>query len=210
MQNSVYSVANKIGDYVNSTIIRLQSGSLDRGPCTSSARASLAKLRRFGMPGAGSWISTGYDILSGLPDFGLSRRDEQRMLKAVACALKLYAYHQQSNNESMALLKYPEGSHPRTFGWSCWRLRPNADEAKGVLNRMASIEAAADFDGVEVHLRALISQMNGEKTKVDYRLLARDLYLMQFEGCHDDVFLHWARDYFSGHRKEENAADEKN
>lgn len=205
MNSGIYDVANMVGEHVNKTIIRLQSGSLNRGPSTSSARASIAKLRRFGMPGSGSWIATGYDVFSGLPDLNLSQRDEKRMINAVAGALRLYAYHQQSNSDSMALLEDKEENRSTSFGWSCARLKLiRPDKESGIQRRLSSIEAASDFNGFEVNARALVTQMKDAGVKIDYFRLARDLYLMQFDGFRSDVFMRWARDYYSSFQKGEN------
>lgn len=208
MSSGIYAVANAVGEHVNKTIIRLQSGSLDKGPSTSAARASIARLRRFGMPGLGSWIATGYDVFSGLPDLALSQRDEKRMVNAVMGALRIYACHQQSSPTSVALLRNEEKSRSTSFGWSCSCLKlREQNKEPGIRRRLSSIEAASDFNGFEVNIRALVTQMKDAGVKVDYFRLACDLYLMQFDGFRDDVFMRWARDYYSSFQKGE--ADSK-
>lgn len=200
MSTSIYQNANLIGAYVARKVLRLQSAFLGSGSGSADARASLARLRRLDKPSGGAWASAGDELFSGLPDIGASRKDEDRMLKTIKASLKLYALHQQSKQKPMALNPKDADddnySSRRTFGWSCRQIEPDIDNAAGVVRRLVSVEAARDFAGIENCLRGLIQLMRANDVPVDYYLLARDLYLMQFDGCRDDVFMCWSRDYY--------------
>ena len=62
---------------------------------------------------------------------------------------------------------------------------------------MAAMEGIRDIDGVLHHMRALIELMKNNDVRVDYYLLGRDLFLMQFPSARGDVFMRWGRDYFT-------------
>ncbi|MBM6868152.1 type I-E CRISPR-associated protein Cse2/CasB [Collinsella tanakaei] len=205
MSESVSQAALQVGAYVARKVAGLQSALLGTGSATASARGSLARLRRLDKPSGGSWATAGGEIFLGLPELDLSKRDEDRMLRAVKVALKLYALHQQSQQKPMAITKKDdEQNEPpfrRSFGWSCRAIEYDLDEASGVVRRMASVEAARDFAGIETCLRGLIQLMRAEDVQVDYCQLGRDLYLLQFDGYRDEVFMRWSRDYYRSYEK---------
>lgn len=196
---SIYDRASKVAFFVQKKVSRLQRAYVGKGSDAAAARASLARLRRLGMPGGASWISVGEDLFEGLLDLGLSAADEQRALRAVTAALRLYSYHQQSRDVPMAIVSVPKekGAFRRSFGWSCRRIEYDKDKSKGVRRRMAAMEGIGDIDGIEHHMRALIMLMRDKGVCVDYYLLARDLFLLQFPGVRGDVFLRWGKDYFT-------------
>ena len=203
MSRSILQEADAIAGFVVRKIKRLQDGSFVKAPTSSSSRASLARLRRLGTPGS-AWMAVGSDLFEGWPELLLSARDEERMTNAIVGALRLYAYHQQSKQVSMAwtaddsaMGEDSVAPRHRSFGWSCWALEPDREKSQGVRRRMASIEAASDFAGIEHNLRALVTLMRNKDVKVDYWSLACDLYLVQFEGAHDAVFMRWAREYYA-------------
>lgn len=216
MSSSIKDEAEAIARFVTGKILQLQGGR-GKAPTSSSSRATLARLRRLGAPGC-SWMTVGMDLFDGWPEISFhgqcANRSEEKMTNAIAGALRLYACHQQSKQISMAWLPNDsdgEGirTEPRfrSFGWSCWALEPDRDKSDGIRRRMASVEAASDFEGMEHHLRGLVTMMRGKNVKVDYWSLAQDLYLMQFEGSHDGVFIRWARDYYAQKRQADFPSD---
>ncbi|HIR01576.1 MAG TPA: type I-E CRISPR-associated protein Cse2/CasB [Candidatus Aveggerthella stercoripullorum] len=212
MSRSIFQEADAIAGFVVRKIRRLQDGSSFKAPTSSSSRASLARLRRLGTPGS-AWMAVGSDLFEGWPELSLSARDEKRMANAIVGALRLYAYHQQSKQVSMAwtaddsaMGEDSVAPRHRSFGWSCWALEPDREKSQGVRRRMASIEAASDFAGIEHNLRALVTLMRSKDVKVDYWSLTRDLYLVQFDGTHDAVFMRWARDYYAPKQAGEDSA----
>ena len=195
---SLYKRANGVALFTQKKIARLQRAYVGKGSDAADARASLARLRRLGMPGGTSWVSVGDDLFEGLLDLGLSEVDEKRALCAITAALRLYAYHQQSKDSPMAITSPSEETRARrSFGWSCRRIEYNKDKAKGVRRRMAAIEGVRDMDGIEHHMRALIMLMRDKGVSVDYYQLTHDLFLLQFPSARGDVFMRWGRDYFT-------------
>lgn len=195
-------VAREVGGYASAKVMGLQRRYLAQD---ASARATLARLRRLDTPGGGYWMMTGEDLFSGIPDWGSW---ESRALLSIKSALKLYAIHQQSVSQGVAVsgAEWPAGS----FGYACSRISsgPNGNGAQGVRRRMAGIEAAEDLSGVETYMRALVRLMRnatehlegglpaGRPVRLDYGRLATDLFLIQSSEHREQVFLRWARDYY--------------
>lgn len=196
---SLYERAHEVALFTQRKIAWLQRAYVGKGSDAADARASLARLRRLGMPGGTSWASVGEDLFEGLLDLALSEADEKRALRAITAALRLYAYHQQSKDSPMDITSSPgeTGVQRRSFGWSCRCIERDKDKAKGVRRRMAAIEGVRDMDGIEHHMRALIMLMRDKGVRVDYYLLTRDLFLLQFPSVRGDVFIRWGRDYFT-------------
>lgn len=206
---SLYERAHEVALLTQGKIARLQRAYVGRGSDAAGARASLAHLRRLGMPGGASWVFVGEDLFEGLLDLTLSEADEKRALRAITVALRLYAYHQQSKDSPMAITSSSGEADARrhSFGWSCRRIEYDKDKAKGVRRRMAAIEGVRDMDGIEHHMRALIMLMKDKGVRVDYYQLTRDLFLLQFPSARGDVFMRWGRDYFTT-KSDETTADE--
>ena len=196
---SLYERAHEVALFTQRKIARLQRAYVGKGSDAADARASLARLRRLGVPGGTSWAFVGEGIFEGLLDLHLSEADERRALRAITTALRLYAYHQQSKDSPMAITSSPKEADARrhSFGWSCRRIEYDKDKAKGVRRRMAAIEGLRDMDGIEHHMRALIMLMRDKGVRVDYYQLTRDLFLLQFPSARGDVFMRWGRDYFT-------------
>lgn len=197
--SSLWNDASAIGGYVNGRVLSLQRRYLGNGAQNASARATLAQLRSLGTPGQSAWAIVGGELFENMPELGLSARDERRMLRAIVGTMSLYARHQQGNEMGVALSRADgDGAkRPRSFGWSCRMIEPDLDESEGVRRRMQGIEAASDFSGVMYYARGLVDLMKRKPVPVDYGLFARDLYLVQFYGASDRVFLTWSRDYYT-------------
>ena len=201
---SAYQNASIVGGYVNRKVLGFQRRYLSNGHDASEGRATLARLRKLGTAG-GSLFAAGSELFADLPDLALDPKEEKRVLNTVMAAFRLYARHQQSESVPMAICEQGDedarNALRRSFGWSCWKAGSAAgkrgqDKAPGIKRRLASLETASDFDGIELQLRGLISIVKTEDVPVDYFLLARDLYLLQIPSCRKDVFLRWSRDFY--------------
>lgn len=204
MLSDMLDQSRAIGGYVAQKVARLQANLLGKGPGVSSARAALAQLRRLSGSGLSSWVRAGEVLFDGMPDLDLSEKSEERMMGSVKASLCLYAYHQQSKNEHMALVRHAgDGGRSQSFGESCRCLVVrNSKLSAGVSRRLSSAEAATSIAGVEQCLRGIVFLLREEGVPVDYGRLARDLYSLQFEGMHDQIFMRWARDYYRSSRSE--------
>lgn len=204
---SLFYRAKDVALFAQTKIAGLQRAYLSQGSGAANARASLAQLRRLGMPGGSSWISVGENLFDKLLELDLSDADEKRALFATTTALQLYAYHQQSKNRPMAItVRSEEGNKGcRSFGWSCRCIEYDKDKSAGIRRRLAAMEGIRDIKGLEHHMRALIMLMRDKDVQVDYCLLTRDLFLLQIPSMTNDVFMRWSRDYFTASENEEAA-----
>lgn len=205
---TVREASRKVEQCVNQKIGKLQNGYRQR---LASSVATLARLRKLDTPGGGSWMVVGEEIFSQLPDFGLGRESDQKALRSIKAALKLYAIHQQSKKTDMAVFTQTGGRPVGSFGWACHQITLSDGDAGavGVRRRMASVEAAGDdFTGVETCLRPLIRQMKAKNIPLNYGALAKDLFLIQFDDAREDVFLRWARDYYTPKPVDQSASNQ--
>lgn len=126
-------------------------------------------------------------------------------LKSVCATLELYAWHQQSKSYPVAWMATEEADKPKSFARACRAMNFDLEQAQGVRRRLASIEAASNFSGVLISIRALIRLMKSAKDSqgkslflsFDYGELARDLYLMQLsDKARQSVMSRWGAEYF--------------
>lgn len=192
---SISSCAKTIGASVNRKIGGLQSAYLAG---SSSARASLARLRKTDQQGGAAWIVVGEELFEELPDLGYGPAVEHKELASIRTSLRFYAMLQQSRKYPVALIgsKGSEGS----FGTACGRITSGPDDkgAPGVRRRMTVLESATDFNSLENGLRSLIQLMRASDSQIqlDFGRLAGDLFKLQFEDMRQEVFETWARDYY--------------
>lgn len=198
------SLANATGSYARTCILRVQSSLLGEGGDTASAKATLSQWRRMATSDDYSLLSLGEGFLSAWPEERLGApRSGTRQLNSICATLGLYAWHQQS-------LSYPvcdvssDRHRANTFAKACRLIEYDLDSATGVRRRLSGVEAAVDFNGIILNIRALISLMKSARTQdmgkrqisFDYGTLARDLYLMQASSARKWVINRWGIDYF--------------
>lgn len=204
--------AGLVGSFAAAKIARLQTSIFGKGPMTPvAARASLAKLRRLGTADGDGWMSVGNQFFEDWPEDELGRPlisngQPTCGLQAIQSALRLYALHQQSQNQEMAMdgRRACADAYNGAFGWACWEfVHKKPTSFDGIRRRLAAIEnVVGDYDGVLYQVRGLITFLRSGGIKLDYRVFASDLYLLQFEGMRDRVLPRWAKDFYLVHRSE--------
>lgn len=224
---SIEKRARLVERHVMSKIAPLQKSLLENRGEASRARAALARLRRLTSSGDVAWTLVGSDIFEGWPEELECPHEaavdvaQDRALMAVCGVLGLYALHQQSESQPMAIMQDPEQGplpdHKRvSFGRACRQIAPNLDDADGIRRRLVALESLCrqgvrcDMDGVLYNMRGLVTLMKSAKprpVRLDYGLLAHDLYLLQFHGACDAIMMRWGRDYFSYQPAGEGAID---
>ncbi len=204
--------ARVVGSFVAGRIAYLQAGLFGEGPGASQARASLAKLRRLGTAADGGWMSVGDQLFEGWPEDKLGQPllwdgRPTRELLAVQAALRLYALHQQSQKQAMAIdgRRAQPGAYNGAFGWACRRIEPDRTTPGGVQTRLSSIEGAVDYDGILYQVRGLVALLRSKGVALDYYTFASDLYLLQFDAARDAVLARWAKDFYLGHRADQDS-----
>ena len=161
---------------------------------TPSARALRAQLRGALSQEAGS-VPALWDLtLDGRP--GSLGDDPTRGEKAVHGALTLWALHQGSNTRPM----HDTSDHPRSFASA---IRVVAEGQKGdkraeetpIYRRFSAAVQAPTFDGLLVHLRSLISQLEAAEIPCDYAQLGADLFTWQDPRRRTSVMRQWGRQF---------------
>lgn len=203
-QSDLNDLAYGTGSYARARILRLQSSLLGEGSGSASARATLAQWRKMATGDDYTLLGLGAELLNSWPEDRLGiPRSGSWQLNSLCATLGLYAWHQQS-------LSYPvcdvstENHRAITFATACRLIEYDIDNAGSVRRRLSGIESAADFQGVVLNVRALISLMKGARDKsmakrrisFDYGALARDLCLIQVDWARKRVIDQWGIDYF--------------
>jgi len=161
---------------------------------TPSARALRAQLRGALSREAGSVPELGALTLDGRP--GYLGDEPTRGEKAVHGALTLWALHQGSNTRPM----HDTSDRPRSFA-SAIRVvaegqsgDKRAEEAP-IYRRFSAAVQAPTFEGLLVHLRSLVSQLEAAEVPCDYAGLAADLFTWQDPCRRTSVMRNWGRQF---------------
>ncbi|NLE80256.1 MAG: type I-E CRISPR-associated protein Cse2/CasB [Rhodococcus sp.] len=173
--------------HVSTRVSSLQAGYLAE---TSSAAASLARLRRAVNSEPGSDPAVWSEIFEGLPEVLVGRTDSPSTHERAAhSAITLFAIHQQSKDIPM---------HQRGvgFGTAVRRLGVHTGNPDSVLRRFHAVGTATAFSEVLHHARGLITQLRSARIPLDYGRFAVDLADLQFPRSADRVRLAWGRDYY--------------
>ena len=161
---------------------------------TPSARALRAQLRGALSREAGS-VPELWDLtLDGRP--GYLGDEPTRGEKAVHGALTLWALHQGSNTRPM----HDTSDRPRSFA-SAIRVvaegqsgDKRAEEAP-IYRRFSAAVQAPTFEGLLVHLRSLVSQLEAAEIPCNYAGLAADLFTWQDPCRRTSVMRNWGRQF---------------
>lgn len=177
--------ASSIAAIVGQRISALQRGYLRD---SSAAVAALARLRRAAGKPAGSVLDIvehthAEEFVRGWDDDAPSYAEN-----AAHVAMTLYALHQQSQRVAMHVPGRPFGSAVRG-------LAPDARPDGPVARRFAALGTADSFAELSHHLRGLVQLMRSAGVRLDYGLLARDLWLWQLPDRAHRVRSRWGRDY---------------
>ena len=163
-----------------------------------ATRVALAKLRR----GLGKKPGTLPDLweytLEGLDDELLSHTGNPTYEEwAIYLALTLYAYHQQGQTRSMHKFGASFGDAVRLLATE----GSIGKRSEAVTRRMQALVSADSIESIAIHLRSLVGQLRSHVIPLDYVLLAKDLYGLQYEDSKDKITLRWGQDYYKKYAK---------
>lgn len=181
-KQTVYQVTNRI------------LNRLDSMRSTSSGKGLLSNLRRSTGRPLSEVIVALPMILEEIPEEMLGKSDQLNYAeRAIFTCLQIYASHQQGKSESVndnSKEKY------MNFGESLRSIRKGEDTA-ALDRRFNAMITASTFDAFAYYLRQLVQIMKSKSslTKVNYALLAQDLFTFQL-GFSESVRLRWARSYY--------------
>jgi CRISPR system Cascade subunit CasB len=183
------SLALQISQFVHARITRL---SQTNNPSTIAA--TLAKLRRGIGKEPGSQPELWEVTLDGLPE-SLQGNDERPSFgeRAVHTALTLFALHQQGKDIKEKCMSEPD----TTLGEAIRQMiRRNPDREAAIKRRFMAAVTADSYEELVWHLRGLVQLLRAAEVKLDYPLLAKELYRYQFPGNRDRIRLHWGRQFY--------------
>lgn len=165
-----------------------------------TTKALLASLRRGAGKTPGELPELWGAFLNELPEDLLGRTGKISPAEdAVYQALCLYALSTKGGE-----LKNDPNEEGITLGRACGKLALcNENDKERILNRLKIVLASNQH--INVHLRNLIKLLADKDIKLDFALLAGDLYSYHFPEGRDQVRLRWARDFY----KKDNKAEEK-
>ncbi|MGW6418375.1 type I-E CRISPR-associated protein Cse2/CasB [Streptomyces sp. NPDC055055] len=173
-----------------------QHGYLNDDP---RAVAALARLRRGAGKPAGH-LPDLWDLIDtqrlhdarreGRP---LSEAELARAEDALHVTLTLWAWHQQSRRAGMHQVHQPQ--RPRGLGAAVHRAMPNNDIDDSLRKRLVRTGTAPDLATLAHRLRDLVTLLRREEVRLDYGLLAGQLYQWQWPGGADRVRTAWGRSF---------------
>lgn len=187
------SKKEEVGKYVYGQIKKLNE-EIDSG----AGKAMLAKLRRGAGKTPGEIPELWGIFLNGLPDEMLRRNGKPTESEwAIYIALTMFALHQQGSSESV----HKNGI---SFGKAVSMLmsEPSDDERQRVLRRFGPAVTAKDMYELSHHMRCLIELMRNMGIKLDYVMLAKDIYDFQFNEGKKKVQLRWGQDFYYNEKGE--------
>ena len=181
------SAGTKIGRYVYAQIERLTENMKYGG-----GKAMLANLRRGAGKMPGELPELWGIFLNGIPEEMLSRNGQPTKEEwAIYLSLTLFALHQQGNTDSV----HKDGI---SFGKAAAMLmNDNSDDERvRVLRRFGPAVTADSMNELSHHMRCIVEMMRAKAIKLDYVMLAKDLYYFQSEEGRKKTLLRWGQDFY--------------
>ncbi len=181
------SVREKVGNYVYGQITLLADNMKNSG-----GKAMLAKLRRGAGKTPGELPELWGLFLNNIPDEMMSKNGEPTRAEwAIYLSLTLFALHQQGNSDSVHAEKISLGKAAALL-----MNEPTDDERERILRRFGPVVTAKDMSELSHHMRCLIELIRSKGIKLDYVMLAKDIYDFQFDEGKKKIQLRWGQDYY--------------
>lgn len=194
------SRGGQISEFVHGRITRLKHTNNQ-----SMIAAFLAKLRRGIGKEPGSHPEIWELTIAGLPESLQGIGDQPSYgERAVHTSLTLFALHQQGKDiktKCMSESGVALGIAMRQL------IQRNPDREAAIKRRFTAAVTADSYEELVWHLRGLIQLLRAEDVKLDYPLLAKDLFRFQLPDSRDRIRLQWGRQFY--HRPSEGRADNK-
>jgi CRISPR system Cascade subunit CasB len=123
----------------------------------------------------------------------LSEGEVDRASEALHVACTLWAQHQQGRGVGMHELHRPE--RPRGLGSAVRRLMAPGEIDEPVRTRLVRAGNAAGLPNLAFRLRDIVTLLRREDIRLDYAVLAGQLYQWQWPGGPDRVRTAWGRSF---------------
>lgn len=189
----------EVKDFVYKKIIMLE-----KEANSGEGKARLAQLRKGLGKIPGDEPNLFGILLQEMPESFLSNTGEPTKEEwACYIALTLYAKHQQGkniNDNNMNTFEHVSlGTAMRLLA-----LKQGDNNAmKRIQKKYKSLGEALDIKALAYYLRGIISLLSNKTIKLNYALLAADLYEIQFEESKSKVILRWGQDLYKVKKEEE-------
>ncbi len=173
------------------------------------ARSRLAVLQRGAGKAPGEIPEIFGTVLRGMPS-GFIGEDGAASKEEWACftALTLFALHQQGNNVEKNCVNTKNYVSIGTAAGKLKATQADANADERILGRIRQITSASDISGAAWHLRSLIQLFKKNGIKINYQLLAEDLYTWQFPDGKNKISLKWGQDFFRKTKTEDKEDEE--
>ncbi len=197
------SKKEKIGRFVSEKIHILQAEA-DYG----GGKAQMANLRRGIGREPGELPQLFGIILQDMPeeflsDEGIATSEEW----ACYISLTLFAMHQQGYDIKSQPMHTSKGI---SIGRALAKLAASYEDANAeqrMLQRMQTLATSVDMKELSHHLRGIVQLLKSKGISLDYEMLTKDLYELQFPDGKNHVCLRWGRDFY---RKDDSREMEEN
>lgn len=193
MSEKIVSSREKVGKYVYGQIAMLTENMKYSG-----GKAMLANLRRGAGKTPGELPEIWGVFLNSIPEDLLSRNGEPTKGEwAIYIALTMFALHQQGNSGSV----HEDGI---SVGKAAAKLMNDRsdDERERVLRRFGPAVTANDMYELSHYMRCLIELMRSKNIRLDYVMLAKDIFDYQFSEGKKKVQLRWGQDFYYNEKGE--------
>ena len=188
----------ELNKFVASKIYSLKAQA-DTGP----GKSALAALRKGVGKKPGEIPQIFGTVMEGMPEVFLSK-DGNPTKEEWACyiVLTMFAWHQQGYNLEKELMHTEQTV---SLGYAARLLKEKSADSNSnerTLKKLQVIMLSDDIQSLAVHLRSFISLLASEKIKLNYALLASDIYDWQFNESRNNVNLKWGQDYYKQIRED--------
>ena len=181
-------MASRKSDLMRDTARRVHT--LIESQDRSEGRAALAHLRRGIGHAPGELPELWGSFLAGLPESMQGKNGKPSKEEwAIYLALTMFALHQQSKDA-------PVHSEGVSLGTAAAELMDSHDDLERVWKRLMLVAGADNIDGLAYHLRGIIQLLRNTDAKLDYAMLAGDLFEFQSPMTIGQVRLRWGQDFF--------------
>ena len=181
-----------IAMYVSGKIGRMQALS-----DTGNGKAYMAELRKGVGKEPGELPILFGILLEDMPEDFMSRNGIPTKEEwACHIALTLFAWHQQGKDLKTDCMH--TGDHI-SVGTAFKKLKIALNDANAeerILKKLQIIITSMDVNGFSQHLRSMIKMLAQNNIKLNYALLAADIYEWQFQDSRDAVNLRWGQDFY--------------
>ncbi|MFE5302014.1 type I-E CRISPR-associated protein Cse2/CasB [Streptomyces sp. NPDC056632] len=198
------TVADLIAELTHQRIGTWQSRYLlDHAP----AVAALARLRRGAGRPAGQvpdlWDLIDISPLHEVRPAGrrLSEAELARAEEAVHVACTLWALHQQARSTGMH--QRHRRDRPRGLGAAVRRLMPAGEIDEPLRKRLVRAGTSPNLPALAPRLRDIVTLLRRQEVRLDYALLAAQLYQWQWPGGPDTVRTAWGRSFHAWREEHE-------